>query len=204
MAGFHFRSIVEWGARTCDWFKSRPQFIRTVGLLLGFVPTLCLSQIVPRPEFDFEKLSWGESLSSVKKILLGRALREQNSEEQFGATGLAMPSSLLLSFEDTLHGNPFRVVLWFSKGEQKLTRVLVALIRPKSSEDKGTTDTDAIQSSAWERLSKHYGSSSTDSSLPLVGKTRMWSFSGTDVFMMSVNSFGKKNFTITYSQNRKK
>jgi hypothetical protein len=204
MQDFCFTLISEGGARVRDWSRGRFQSIRTAGLLLGFLPTLCLSQIVTRAEFDFEKLSWGDSLSNVKKILHGRVLKEQSSEDQLGAVGAAMPSSILLSYEDTLRNNPCRVVLWFSKVEQKLTRVIVGLIHSTSSEQKGKPDEDALQSSAWEKFSERYGSPYVEGSIPFVGKSRTWSFRGTEVFMLSVNSFGKKTFTITYSPNRKK
>jgi len=117
MVSLYFRFISEWGAWTFDRSRGFFYSISTLGLLFGFFLVLCLSQIAPRPEFDFEKLSWGDSLSSVKKILHGHVLREQNSEDQFGATGAVMPSSLLLSYEDTLKTTPFRVVLWCSKVE---------------------------------------------------------------------------------------
>lgn len=204
MEDLYFKANVEWVARSCARSRGCFQSMRSVSLLFGFLPSLCLSQIVPGPEFQFEKLSWGDSLLRVKEILHGRVLREQNAEEQLGAAAVAMPSSVLLSYQDTLIDNPFRVVLWFSKGEQRLTRVVVALIHPKAGEHKEKMDEEAIFSIAWERLTEHYGPSFVDGSIPLVGKSRMWSFRGTDVSMMSVSGLGKKNLTMTYSQNRKK
>ena len=182
--------------------EGRLRVILIVALLIS-PHGLCLSQILSNPVFSFEKLSWGDSLSSVKKHLTGKTLKEQDPKEQFGAASAAMPPSIVVSYEDSLFNNPFRIVLWFSREEKTLNSVIIAAILAKSGANKGTTNEDEILTDVWDRFSNHLGSTHVDGSIPLVGKTRIWSFKGTDVLMSFMNGFGRRSLTVTYSPNRK-
>ncbi len=160
---------------------------------------VCLSQVSqaqmgPSQRFLHESLMLGEDLKSVTTKLHG--IKEVSDEQTMNPFLKKDAATFYLSYTDTIFGKHIGVSLSFSKQDSLLESIMLIFLEldPKT----GKTLDESVDA-LWDSLSAHFGVPQKESSLPFVGKKKVWQFSSVEVQMLRLKG-ATSLLTVTYSR----
>jgi len=152
----------------------------------------CTSQIVTRPTFSLERLTWGDSLESVKTLLPDHISRVRDTVDAEHARSY--------SYEDTIESRKVRITLRFADDGRRLVAIMIFCFGNTQNGQVADSVASRDVEHLWDWFAMHYGPFSTEKN-GAFGHTRKWLFPQTTIQMILVRR-GSGLLTVIYSNGR--
>jgi hypothetical protein len=156
------------------------------------VSSHCVSQIVTRPTLSFERLTWGDSLESVKTLLPGRISNVRDTVDTERARSY--------SYEDTIESRKVSVTLRFADDGRRLVAILLFCFGNRQNGQIADSVASRDVEQLWDWFSIRYGPFSTEKN-GFFGLSRKWLFPQTTIQMILVRK-DSGLLTVIYSNGR--
>jgi hypothetical protein len=148
-------------------------------LAILLVSSLGHAQLRTPPMYQFEKVSWGQTLEQTREALGGIELKEAQHDLNgpFGGRGSKDKKFIYL---DSIFQKRTPVSLVFSESTNRLSSVFVMFAWIGG--DKSSTPEPKV----WEDICRYYGKPVKEGVLPIGGSVSKWSFGKTELSAMRI------------------
>jgi hypothetical protein len=174
-------------------FKDRTMRLSSLSIivLLGICQQTS-AQIVPQPLYSFERLSWRDSIGSVRQTLgVNHPVALKDTNDRHGVWAY--------SYTDTVGNIPVQVGLNFADRGQHLIAIMLYVF----GDTEGPSTPDSVKArnveTVWNQFTLHYGSAHTDQTIMSMGSARTWRYWQATVQMTRIHG-PAEILTVLYRQ----
>ena len=165
--------------------------IAKILLILSFFNP-ATAQMLEKPLFSFEHLSWGMKFKDVPAMLKGRELKPLDTPNH--SLARAASTNFYHFYLDTMYALPVIVSLQFGKEDSLLQSVIVASMSIDTVTRQLQKDDEKIERFR-QKYSDRLGKAEKEKSIPFMGRMSIWSFKATSVQMLEMSSISMLSFT---------
>jgi len=161
-------------------------------LVIICVSSSCVSQIVTLPRCSFERLTWGDSLESVKTLLPNHTSLVRDTVD--------MEHTRIYSYQDSVDSKQVNITLRFADEGRRLVSIMLFCFGNRNNTQAPDSITMRDVDQLWDWFTMHYGPFSTEKKGNF-GQTRIWLFPETTIQMILTHG-GSGLLSVIYSHGR--
>jgi hypothetical protein len=152
-----------------------------LGMLFCIFSGEGIAQRSIRGQYSFEKVSWGQKLDDVNRILSGYRLREMDRSKG-GLLSKSSANSKMYVYEDTLFGSKATITLSFGNEDIALKSIVAGFFWKE--EEVSANESEKI----WKGIKEYYPGASNERDVMGYGLGIKWKSGNTEFMAMKINS----------------
>ena len=167
---------------------------RVIFLLFLLVP-LMSAQILEKPKFSYEKLTWGMTVAQMRMVNKGKELLLAVADDR-NPFAASMKNIVSYFYLEKIGSEKISIGMQFQISDSTMTSIFVMYMGIDSITHELYPDAEERQQRVFKELTSHLPGTPEEHTIPFMGSISTWKFPRAVVKAMSTS----KGLVITYKQ----